>query len=576
MAAKSGALIVAAIDFGTTYSGWAFSSKNDFEMEPVKVSAKTWIGGQLSSLKAPTCILIKPDGKTFEAFGFEAESRYAELCEENEHKKWFYFRRFKMALWNKDIHKDTVLEDVSGRELPALTVFSLSIRFMKDGMTEMSNNQVAGLKPDDVHWVLTVPAIWNDSAKHFMRLAAEKAGISVDKLTLSLEPEAASLYCRHITVQKSGETNISKFTTGKKYLVLDAGGGTIDITVHEVCERGTLKEIHKASGGYWGGTKVDEAFIEFLSEITDVKAMKRFKDENMEDYIDLLREFEIKKRAIDTNTSSKVTIKVPLSLSDLSKEITGILLQDKLPTTRYGKQVSLAAGGKSRLDADVMRTFFNTSMSNIIDHVSGLLQTADCSGVETILMVGGYSESSLLQETMKKRFSKLCIIVPPDAGLAVLKGAVIYGHCPTAIIERVSKCTYGISITEMYDDKRHNMWHRKVYEDGSARCVDVFSIFVRAGDKLVAGETQNEKTYRPINAGQVSAELPIFATTDPNPRYTTDIGTKKIGSVNVPLSGRGTDRSVVVRMIFGGTEITVECEEKTTGKITRLNVDFLM
>ncbi|KAH3813352.1 hypothetical protein DPMN_141808 [Dreissena polymorpha] len=128
MAAKSGALIVAAIDFGTTYSGWAFSSKNDFEMEPVKVSAKTWIGGQLSSLKAPTCILIKPDGKTFEAFGFEAESRYAELCEENEHKKWFYFRRFKMALWNKDIHKDTVLEDVSGRELPALTVFSLSIR----------------------------------------------------------------------------------------------------------------------------------------------------------------------------------------------------------------------------------------------------------------------------------------------------------------------------------------------------------------------------------------------------------------------------------------------------------------
>ena len=49
---------------------------------------------------------------------------------------------------------------------------------MKDGLTEMSNNQVAGLKPDDVHWVLTVPALWNDSAKHFMRLAALQVSLS--------------------------------------------------------------------------------------------------------------------------------------------------------------------------------------------------------------------------------------------------------------------------------------------------------------------------------------------------------------------------------------------------------------
>jgi hypothetical protein len=30
---------------------------------------------------------------------------------------------------------------------------------------------------------------------------------------------------------------------------------------------GNLKELHKASGGAWGGTKVDEAFEAFLSEI---------------------------------------------------------------------------------------------------------------------------------------------------------------------------------------------------------------------------------------------------------------------------------------------------------------------
>ena len=33
-------------------------------------------------------------------------------------------------------------------------------------------------------------------------------------------------------------------------------GGTVDITVHEVQTNGTLKELDKASGGAWGGTRV--------------------------------------------------------------------------------------------------------------------------------------------------------------------------------------------------------------------------------------------------------------------------------------------------------------------------------
>ena len=32
------------------------------------------------------------------------------------------------------------------------------------------------LGTSDIRWVLTVPAIWNDEAKHFMRLAAFKVG----------------------------------------------------------------------------------------------------------------------------------------------------------------------------------------------------------------------------------------------------------------------------------------------------------------------------------------------------------------------------------------------------------------
>ena len=51
-----------------------------------------------------------------------------------------------------------------------------------------------------------------------------QAGISADKLMLALEPEAASLYCRHLPVQIDGESSLSTFHAGQKYLVLDAGG----------------------------------------------------------------------------------------------------------------------------------------------------------------------------------------------------------------------------------------------------------------------------------------------------------------------------------------------------------------
>ena len=56
------------------------------------------------SLKTSTCVLFKPD-KTFNSFGYDAEEDYAELAsrETGEHKKWYYFRRFKMQLFDKKV-----------------------------------------------------------------------------------------------------------------------------------------------------------------------------------------------------------------------------------------------------------------------------------------------------------------------------------------------------------------------------------------------------------------------------------------------------------------------------------------
>jgi hypothetical protein len=69
-------LMVAAIDFGTTYSGYAFSTISNFKLDPLKIHAnQAWNAGgrQLLSLKTPTCLLL--DGqKQIVSFGYEAEN----------------------------------------------------------------------------------------------------------------------------------------------------------------------------------------------------------------------------------------------------------------------------------------------------------------------------------------------------------------------------------------------------------------------------------------------------------------------------------------------------------------------
>lgn len=44
-------------------------------------------------------------------------------------------------------------------------------------------------------------------------------------------------------------------------MVVDCGGGTVDITVHEMEKEGLLRELYKATGGAYGGTGKKKSFI---------------------------------------------------------------------------------------------------------------------------------------------------------------------------------------------------------------------------------------------------------------------------------------------------------------------------
>ena len=53
-----------------------------------------------------------------------------------------------------------------------------------------------------------------------------QAWIETNRLVIALEPEAASIFCKELLVEKfeEGSDNINVFQEGQKYLVLDAGG----------------------------------------------------------------------------------------------------------------------------------------------------------------------------------------------------------------------------------------------------------------------------------------------------------------------------------------------------------------
>lgn len=59
------------------------------------------------------------------------------------------------------------------------------------------------------------------------------------------------------------------------YLIV---GGTIDITAHEVLEDGHVRELIKATGGNWGGSRVDEEYMDFIKSIIGEEATKHIEE----------------------------------------------------------------------------------------------------------------------------------------------------------------------------------------------------------------------------------------------------------------------------------------------------------
>ncbi|CAC5359425.1 unnamed protein product [Mytilus coruscus] len=444
-----------------------------------------------------------------------------------------------------------ILEDACGKSMYAVEVFAFSIKALKTHLEEHLERNNIYTNPERTKWILTVPAIWSDAAKQFMRKSGEMAGIPNSKLHIALESEVASVYCQ--CFPPVGGVDIAAI--GSKYIVADLGGGTtVDITAHETLPNQKLKELTKASGNNCGGNMIENHFIEviFGSEFLSV-FRKRYPDS----FIYLLRWFESMKRIVQSSKSAFVTVTIPYTiLNSFCISERGVGLHEFI-SSKFNSEIAKVFKDKIRIHLDYAKDQFEKICKEIVLLINELFRRDEFNNFRHILLVGGFAKCRLVHECLQNAFPQLSVIVPEDPDLAVLKGSVLFGYKPDIISYRIIRYSYGVLSTPLFDEKVHDS-KRKIVCVGHARCNNVFKSFMEAGT-LVRRNTVIKRSYRTRQRFQENLWIQVFYAERGNVQYTDGDHCQKLGEIVVHLL-KPSEQGQLVDVVFhfGETELTVE------------------
>jgi hypothetical protein len=351
-------------------------------------------------------------------------------------------------------------------------------------------------------------------------------------------------------------------------------GGTIDIVVHKVCNDRTLEELHQANGGNWGGSMVDKAFQDFLTKIIGHDVMKMFKENHREDFLDLERVFEIKKRSIKPDLTRAVQLKIPVSLSKVFHSVKSESLIERIEKDNDLNGKVKFTADKVLFDCTLFKNFFSYSIDHLVQYLNFILRKKVTKRLDTILMVGGFSESSMLFEAVESSFNEHTVFIPDDAGLSVLKGAVIFGHVRKDISSRISPFTYGFKMYNSYNPKIHPEEMMSLGKDGSKEVRGCFEKLVKIGDKIPFNEISRKTRVVP-HIPESAFCLQLYASKRANPIFVTEPDCFKIGEIEVNCKDEKCKiGSATVQLMFGGTEIEVQAILESTGTTTRVAFSF--
>ena len=144
--------------------------------------------------------------------------------------------------------------------------------------------------------IITVPAYFNDAQRKATKIAAEMAGLKVERLLN--EPTAAAL-----------AYGLQELQGERKILVLDLGGGTFDVSILEMFD-GVMEVRATAGDNFLGGEDFVDAIMDrFVAVLGDHKKIPP-RNEASEVHGALRRAAEVAKRALSETDEHEMTVVV--------------------------------------------------------------------------------------------------------------------------------------------------------------------------------------------------------------------------------------------------------------------------
>ncbi|KAF8439647.1 hypothetical protein BGX38DRAFT_1273224 [Terfezia claveryi] len=333
---------------------------------------------------------------------------------------------------------------------------------------------------------LTVPAIWDDKAKQITKQAAIAAGLLEKQIYMISEPEAAAVHCLTSLCEMGGNLK-----TGEVYVIVDCGGGTVDLIPYEVTSTSPLQvsECTIGTGGLCGSTILDRRFEDLVIFRIGQEAYDGMDDDDQQ----VMRndfEMEIKPKFLPGEADDNDD-----ELDDdncVICALPGVPDSDD-PTVRVKK-------GKIKFSKNELKGIFESTFTEIAELVQKqvkMAQEATKKNVDGIILVGGFGSSEYLANWLEdsirnKDGTEIKLIRPPDPAASIVLGAVkhgVYMHRAGTgktsqwgiVGSRRARYHYGIKVAEPFKPgHRHN---KRVIDPhlGIPICVDRMKWLIQKG-----------------------------------------------------------------------------------------------
>jgi molecular chaperone DnaK (HSP70) len=208
--------------------------------------------------KAPTVILYNENREYIKKWGEGAKRLYTSPM--NEHAM---IRNFKLLLTER------IQEPDQAKIFKPMQLIPEYLQSFHDHVMSQMKEMADDVDPDNIVYCFTVPSMWGEMSKQIFVDAIIQANIisrdDIDeRLRLISEPEAAALYCE----QSFQDT--FQMSKGQRFLICDAGGGTVDVVTFEVNQKTNKKCLAERTGGdgkNCGSIALDLNFEEYIMEI---------------------------------------------------------------------------------------------------------------------------------------------------------------------------------------------------------------------------------------------------------------------------------------------------------------------